>query len=184
MALGAVMHTRRHLVPSVRGRSLFWGTRLSCRYHPVDRNPHGTSRVSWVGFPRLQWKQLAEPAALCLKLLVTVVCISLPENLITVLVAASPGFECPCTCLGPPGEPRAAWAGEGGVEQGRKGRAAPTQPAWVPFRPVLFPFRRLPHSAVMSSPGGPSFQRRSSGSRGTRLSPWLLVSLTPPPQPR
>lgn len=127
-------------VPSVRGRSLFWGTRLSCRLPSCGQGIHTGPPGVLGGFLRLQWKQLAEPAAPCLKLLVTVVCISLPENLVTGLSCCTPGFECPRTRLGPPGELRAAWAGEGGGAGEEGAGCSHSACAGVPFRPILFPF--------------------------------------------
>ena len=182
--LGGKVHTRGQPVPSVCRGSLFWGTRLNCHYHPGGQE--STRDIPGVlgRFPAASVEaQPAESAALCLKLLLAVVCTSLPENLIAVLVAASPGLSIPAPARGllvnqeQRGQERVVWSGGG--------RAGYSHPACVgSFQPRPIPVQTAPRSTVMASPGGASFQGRSSVSRSSRLSPWLLVSLTPSPQPR
>lgn len=113
-------HTRGQPAPSARSGSLFWGTRLSCRHHPGGQE--STRDVPGVlgRFLAASVKaQPAESAALCLKLLVAVLCTSFPENLITVLVAASPGLSVPVPARGllvnqeQRGQERAVWSGGG-----------------------------------------------------------------------
>ena len=118
--LGGKVHTRGQPVPSVCRGSLFWGTRLNCHYHPGGQE--STRDIPGVlgRFPAASVEaQPAESAALCLKLLLAVVCTSLPENLIAVLVAASPGLSIPAPARGllvnqeQRGQERVVWSGGG-----------------------------------------------------------------------